>query len=179
MKRQLVSICIVWALLAKLYWRFYVAPDAGRQRKYLSYVLRHKRHVYNEAIKLGVAPHQAAIHDWSKFLPSEWNPYALAFYAPDGSSWYHPDEFTEAWNYHQKRNPHHWQFWMITWDRGETECLPMPDKYRREMLADWRGAGMALGKPDTAGWYQANKDKMHLHPDTRAWIEQQLGVNQE
>jgi hypothetical protein len=53
---------------------------------------------------------------------------------------------------------------------------PMPDVYRREMLADWRGAGLALGFPDTTGWYAKNKDKMILHPDTRAWIEQELGV---
>ena len=65
---------------------------------------------------------------------------------------------------------------MITWDRGETECLEMPHKYRAEMLADWRGAGRALGKPDTTGWYHANKDKMHLHPETRVWLQGQLGV---
>jgi hypothetical protein len=55
----------------------------------------------------------------------------------------------------------------------------MPDKYRREMLADWRGAGRALGKPDTQAWYAANRDKMKLHPETRAWIEQQLGFTED
>lgn len=175
--KRLLSAGLALVALA-LYRRLFCATDAGRQRKYLSYVMRHKWYVLREALKLGIAPHQAILHDWSKFLPSEWSPYARAFYAPDGSGQYHPEEFTEAWNYHQKRNPHHWQYWMITWDRGETECLPMPDKYRREMLADWRGAGMALGKPDTKAWYLANKDKMHLHPETRAWIEQQLGVTE-
>lgn len=52
---------------------------------------------------------------------------------------------------------------------------PMPDVYRREMLADWRGAGKALGFPDTTNWYFNNRDKMKLHPDTRKWIEDQLG----
>lgn len=54
--------------------------------------------------------------------------------------------------------------------------LPMPDCYRREMLADWRGAGLALGKPDTRGWYLANRENIQLHPETRAWVEEQLGV---
>lgn len=52
--------------------------------------------------------------------------------------------------------------------------LPMPDKYRREMLADWRGAGKAQGKPDTRAWYEANKNKIVLHAETREWIEANL-----
>jgi hypothetical protein len=44
----------------------------------------------------------------------------------------------------------------------------------REMVADWMGAGRALGKPDTRGWYEANKDKQQLHPETRALVERLL-----
>lgn len=51
---------------------------------------------------------------------------------------------------------------------------PMPDVYRREMLADWFGAGRALGFPKTWEWYEKNKDNIKLHPDTRAWVEAQL-----
>lgn len=54
-------------------------------------------------------------------------------------------------------------------------ALPMPDCYRREMLADWRGAGLAQGTPNTAAWYEKNKDRMTLHTETRQWIEEQLG----
>ena len=50
------------------------------------------------------------------------------------------------------------------------------DLARREMLADWRGAGKALGTPDTAAWYTANRENMILHEDTRAWIEKELGL---
>lgn len=54
-------------------------------------------------------------------------------------------------------------------------ALPMPDKCRREMLADWRGASKAAtGKDDTQNWYRKNKDKIILHPDTREWIEAHL-----
>lgn len=59
-------------------------------------------------------------------------------------------------------------------DDSKITCDPMPDVYRREMLADWIGAGQALGFTDTAAWYEKNKDNMKLHPETRAWIEAQL-----
>lgn len=85
--------------------------------------------------------------------------------------------FDLAWNHHQKRNPHHWQYWILVNDNSEPQeqLLEMPDRYRREMLADWRGAGRALGFPDTLAWYTENRDKIRLHPNTRAWIDAQLG----
>jgi len=146
-----------------------------RHWQYLKYVLRHKWFVLLAGMRLKVPILMLIFHDWDKFMPDEWLPYARAFYAPDGSKQYKPDAwFTLAWNAHQKRNKHHWQYWMITWDRGNTEYLDMPDVYRREMLADWMGAGKALGKPLVWEWYEANKDKIKLHPDTRVWIEREL-----
>ncbi len=54
-------------------------------------------------------------------------------------------------------------------------ALKMPDVYVREMVADWCGAGMAItGKVETRKWYEANKDKMILHPRTREYVEQLL-----
>ena len=55
-------------------------------------------------------------------------------------------------------------------------ALEMPDRYRREMLADWRGAGRAiLGKSaDTKAWYEKQKRFIILHPETRKWIEAHL-----
>lgn len=147
-----------------------------RHWAYFKYVMRHKKYVYEECRKLDVPILIALLHDWDKFLPDEWIPYAQTFYTPNGEKQYvENDDFTRAWLYHQKRNKHHWQYWMITWDRGETECLPMPDVYRREMLADWRGAGRAInGKDDTLSWFSKQAPKMKLHPETRSWIEQQL-----
>lgn len=147
-----------------------------RHWQYLKYVLRHKWYVFQECLKLGVPIWIALLHDWDKFLPDEWLPYARTFYAPDGTKQYvESADFTRAWLLHQNRNKHHWQFWMITWDRGTTECLPMPDVFRREMLADWRGAGRAItGKDDTYKWYIQNYHKIQLHHDTRLWIDSQL-----
>jgi hypothetical protein len=154
--------------------------------RYLRYVLRHKWFVFIACCKLGV-PWRGIAHDMSKFAPSEWFPYAEHFYGGnrdihfgrDKSGYYRAGDtgdmlFDFAWLYHQKRNPHHWQWWVLPLDDGGQKILPMSDSYRKEMLADWYGAGRALGKPDTQAWYLANKDKMLLHPDTRQWIEAQL-----
>lgn len=191
--------------------------------KYLKYVLRHKWFVFLECLKLGVPLWIAITHDWDKFMPDEWIPYARYFYGnfPKRDSkevqsakvavglflYTREDverDFAYAWMNHQHRNQHHWQYWLnagarplpltnvLVWDKGTASILidhavyewngeisvrgPMPDVYRREMLADWRGAGRAAGTPDTKAWYLKNRDAIRLHPETRAWIEQQLGI---
>jgi hypothetical protein len=159
-----------------------LGADTVKHLKYLRYVVLHKWYVFVACCKLGI-PLRGIVHDWSKFLPSEWMPYAEFFYGPysweRGSESRPPqsvdDAFDMAWNHHQKRNKHHWQYWIRFGDDGTIRTFAMPDRYRKEMLADWRGAGAALGKPDTLGWYRENRRKMQMHPGTRAWIEAQLG----
>ncbi len=82
--------------------------------------------------------------------------------------------FDFAWLLHQKRNRHHWQWWVLPEDDGGSKVLPMPEPYRTEMICDWLGAGRALGTPSVNAWYKKNGRKMQLHPSTRAWVEQQL-----
>ena len=54
----------------------------------------------------------------------------------------------------------------------------MTDLARREMLADWFGAGRAYNSDWTPleprKWYEKEKDKMILHPETRAGVEAEL-----
>ena len=162
--------------------------------KYLRYVLRHKWYVFLACLALRVPLWQAVLHDWSKFLPGEWFPYARYFYGPSEppinygelfarqnhaanvAAWKEDLQraFDAAWLHHQHASPHHWQHWVLREDNGDTKVLPMPERYAREMVADWMGAGRALGKPDTRGWYEANKDKQQLHPETRALVERLL-----
>lgn len=220
--------------------------------KYLKYILRHKWFVFVECCKIG-APLRGMLHDMSKFLPSEFIPYAHYFYG----TWYKnedwhgdkrnhiPYECTEkgveeafdiAWLKHQKRNPHHWQYWLLVNDSSSGEftiqemgtgyemflsrhnrhlamfhesvlspedkvkfndgtnpnayiyakeikdrlnkspkVLEMPTKYRKEMLADWIGAGMAItGKRDVKGWYGKNRLNIIIHPNTREWIDTEV-----
>lgn len=100
--------------------------------KYLNYIIRHKWFVFVAGLKTKAPLWRLLIHDWSKFRPSEWGPYVEYFYGskPDPTE----DElinllreltrdgceanFNVAWNHHQKRNPHHWQYWLLIEDSG-------------------------------------------------------------
>ncbi len=151
--------------------------SSKRHLAYLKYVLRHKYYVWRGCRIVGGIPFwRAIVHDWDKFLPDEWRPYAEAFYEPDGRSRYvESPAMADAWNRHQKRNRHHWQFWLLTWDRGETDALPMAEADLREMVADWIGAGWAIAnRPDPSPWYQENRDRIILHPASRERLEDLL-----
>jgi hypothetical protein len=153
--------------------------------KYLRYVLRHKWFVFVECCKLGI-PWLGLVHDWSKFLPSEFIPYARHFYGGkhdikrDSTGYYKPIDtgdlaFDWAWFLHSKRNRHHWQWWVLPeGDPAEDKVLRMPLRYMKEMLADWRGAGRALGTPNTRAWFYAHVKDMRLGIDARIWLMRQL-----
>jgi hypothetical protein len=150
------------------------------------YVFWHKWYVFVECCKLGI-PFRGLVHDWHRFLPVEWIPYSNRFKAGpstgrDRSGHYDPFKtgvpgFDVAWHCHQKRAWHHWQSWCCPMDDGKgINVLEMPEKCRREMLADWRGAARAQGTNDVLGHYLANKDRMLLGPETRLWLEKEIGV---
>ena len=146
--------------------------------KYFWYVIRHKWYVFLAGLKLRVPLWALIIHDWQKFTPAEFKPYRLSFYGPwkykQRPQWL-VDQFDYAWLHHQHYGPHHWQYFILRQDEEEDKILEMPDRYRREMLADWIGAGRAItGKIEVVEWYAKNKRKIQLHPNTRAWIEEEL-----
>lgn len=151
--------------------------------KYLKYVLRHKWFVFIECCKLGI-PLRGVIHDLSKFMPSEWFPYVSYFHGDFGIKNQCPNKWSElkcvkakfdfdlAWLKHQRRNKHHWQYWILQKDDGPIVIFEMSLKYAKEMLADWIGAGLAIsGKRDINEWYEKNKEKIQLHGETRKWVE--------
>lgn len=144
-----------------------------RHINYLKYIIRHKWYVFLAARRLGCPIWLAIIHDWSKFRPSEWFPYARCFYKSNGEKQYdETPEFNYAWLHHQKRNKHHWQYWLITWDRGNTEALEIPSQYVLEMVADWAGAGRAItGRWEVLHWYHEQEQFIQLHPKTRLLVE--------
>jgi hypothetical protein len=160
--------------------------------QYLKYMTRHKWYVFQECRKLHIT-WRGICHDLSKFRPDEWFPYLRYFYGKwpkqvelsvYEKTYFRPrtqedvdDEFDLAWLKHQKRNEHHWQFWLLWEDDGIHKVLPMTYEARCEMLADWRGAGKAItGQDNTAAWYTSHKDMMQLHSLTRVWIERKLGL---
>ena len=157
-----------------------------RYDKYLWYVVRHRWFVFVECCKLGI-PWQGLVHDLSKFRPSEFFPYARHFHGAGAKEWrdktgyYKPTDtgdaaFDIAWFLHQKRNAHHWQYWLFPADPGHMKVLRIPDRYVKEMVADWRGAGRAQHRPDVLAWYAANKGKMVIHQESQNYVEKLLGL---
>lgn len=145
----------------------------------LGYLLRHKWYVFKAGRVVGVPLWRLIVHDASKFLPSEWSPYVHTFRNPDGSKKEYAEtkEFLEAWNKHQKRNRHHWQWHVLTMDSGLIVPLKMGEDDVREMVADWIGANIAINGRDNFNvwaWYDANREKILLHPDSRALTERIL-----
>lgn len=148
--------------------------------KYFLYVLRHKWYVFLACCDYGI-PLTGLVHDWSKFRPSEFIPYARHFAGNikkgrDKSGYYDPTntgdpEFDVAWFLHQKRNKHHWQYWTQSRDDGSVVVMDMPFNTAIEMVCDWIGAGRAQGNPDVMGWYEANTEKLILSADARNTVE--------
>jgi hypothetical protein len=147
--------------------------DALMYLRYSWTVIQHKWFVAYAGVRLGVPLWQLLIHDASKFSRAEFGPYARRFARRPASSPSHvvdPQEWRDAWQHHWTHNAHHWQHWC----GGDGRFLmPMPERYAREMVADWCGAGRAYtGTWDVATWYARNRQHMILHADTRAFVEQ-------
>lgn len=115
-------------------------------------------------------------HDKSKWNNEEYDAYAEYFFPSDGSE---PKkdparkaDFQRAWLHHQNTNPHHWQYWCLIDGDGQIKPLVMPLGDIYEMVSDWGAFAYLSGKADDlAAWYEANKDKMILHDDTRKIVE--------
>lgn len=141
--------------------------------RYLWITIVHKWFVLLAGLRTGAPLWLLLIHDWSKFTPAEAPHYGRQFFGASDD----PIGFSRAWNHHQKTNPHHWEYWVMVsgHNRGgfpDGAPLPMPDRYVREMVADWMGASRAYeGKWPTSfegwAWWQKNFLKLNLHPNTR------------
>lgn len=146
-----------------------------RHLAFLKYVLRHKWFVFWECLRLGVPMWRAILHDLDKFSPDVWFLFVDAF---GKGTWRRRFDNTPgvalATQRHYRRSLHHWQSWLLKWDQGDAMCIPMPDTHRREMLADWTAAGKANGRPDITEWYYQNVDNIHVHAETREWLEREL-----
>lgn len=117
--------------------------------RYVWLTVQHKVFVFRAGLRTGAPVWRLVIHDWSKFLPSEAPHYGRQFFGAADD----PLGFSLAWNHHQKRHPHHWEYWqMVTGhNRGgypDGSPLPMPWWAVREMVADWMGASRAY----TGAW---------------------------
>lgn len=148
-----------------------VYPYALMHIQYLRYIIRHKYFVFRSGLAVGGVPfYRLVIHDWSKFTPTEWFPYATHFYGPDRGT---PNRkgsevFVLGWHHHVHWNKHHWNYWALVGNSGVVKALQMPEIYVREMVADWMGAGRGIdGTYDPMTWFAKNEWKMELHSETR------------
>lgn len=136
---------------------------------YFRYIIEHKINVGIECLKMGMPLH-AFTHDLSKFRPSEFFPYARFFYAKDRANNYKQSDeddpdFLRGWTHHQKRNKHHWNYWVSVSRKDEIIPAIMPMKYVKQMCADWRGMSRKFGGT-ALEYFENNKDTFILHPIT-------------
>lgn len=157
-------------------------PEHKTYLLYLWDLLQHKWWVFVECCRLGI-PWLGVIHDLSKFHPAEFPHAARRYKGTEEQQEAAKRTYPGAWLHHQHTTKHHWIYWVVympipgfEWV-AEWGCIPIPDRYRREMLADWHGAGRRFGKPALV-WYTEQRDKILLHPTTRAWLERRIGYGE-
>jgi len=157
--------------------------------KYLWYLVRHKAFVFwagMHIMPLGLWKKllfflRLVVHDYSKFLLSEWGPYRDWFHRrPESGTMSYlraKNAFDTAWLKHIHRNDHHWQHW--TQHRGATSIHdgsqliqpPMPELAMREMVADWAGAGRTQhGEWEILEWFEENKEEIAAHLNSKRYI---------
>ena len=150
--------------------------------RYLWRTLAHKAFVFRAGLRLRVPLWQLLVHDWQKFLPWEAWAYGRHFFGDQSD----PDGFARAWLHHQNSCPHHWEYWIPRTGHGAATGrnmdhlpLPMPERFVREMVADWLGAarGYQGSWPESLDrwtFYQRNKHRHRLAPETALLLDQVL-----
>jgi hypothetical protein len=117
--------CEEWPIMKH---RWLALFGLGRMIAYTKYVVLHKLYVFQAAKEMKLPWRVllvAALHDNSKFRPSEFKAYSEHFYLADGTKrtklgtdGFYDDEdndaaFDRAWLAHIQRNKHHPQHWII------------------------------------------------------------------
>jgi len=140
-------------------------------KRYVWYIIRHKWYTFKGRLKYKVPLWQLFIHDLSKFGCAEFNAYRIWFSVNDKSPESKKD-FDKALLHHLHKNPHHWQYWILMTDKNNIHPIDVPEKYAREMLADWYGAGFALtGTSGEERWYRDHYEDYQFSEATRDLIE--------
>ncbi|MCY9697340.1 DUF5662 family protein [Paenibacillus alginolyticus] len=141
--------------MMKAYWRYFL------------YIMNHKLNVLIECWKEGLY-FQGVIHDFSKFSPAEFFPYAKKFYSGKPLVLDEELNWKYAWLRHKRKNKHHWEYWVI--NPNTNEALPMPKKYVIEMVCDWRSFSRKWGKKVKESTLNLT-DSIVVHPETKRELE--------
>lgn len=134
--------------------------------KYLLKIVKHKCFVFYYGVLYTDANiYDLLIHDFSKFFPYEFFKYMRFFNYPKSDKI--KEDFSYAWLHHQNNNKHHYEYWITrtghssaTKNIDEVKALDMPERYVREMVADWMAASRiyngALYKLSEWEWFKVN-----------------------
>lgn len=128
---------------------------------------------------------QGLTHDLSKYSPTEFIPgskYYQGNKSPNDAE-RRDNGVSLAWLHHKGRNRHHFEYWIdcrIEKDGSITfGSLPMPKKYIAEMFCDRIAAcrtylGDEYTDSSAYDYYAKSRDKIPMHPDTKAELEKML-----
>lgn len=107
---------------------------------------------------------RALNHDASKFSEKEFEGYRQYFYPNEGET-KNKELFDKAWEHHYRVNDHHWDFWVIGGKPTE-----MSKEAIAEMICDWIAMGVVFNNT-ALKYYEDNKEKINLAPETRLRLE--------
>jgi hypothetical protein len=129
--------------------------------KYFKYICRHKWFVFLAGLKVKCSLYRLLVHDLSKFLPSEIFAYNKYFYSGckcKGTVY----NFNRAWLYHQHRNKHHWQYWILNEDNPEVPVYNICDSggYNTNLHSTKHTVAIDLPQLDLIG-NRENPDKYY------------------
>lgn len=151
--------------------------------RFTLFLLKHKWYVFLAGLFYTKANiFDLIVHDWNKFLPSQFKYYNKKHINKNTTE----DEIIQAWLFHQNFNKHHWEFWIARTTHGNQDLkrqnilIEIPERYVREMIADWFGAHRSCGGfkewPDILNWEWMKscgvpRMKNRIHPKTIKLID--------
>ena len=131
---------------------------------------------FKEAIQN--ASNNITVHDETKYMDIEFEPYRLRFYQTEEEKLalqsqdmiiQQQQDFETAWEHHYKNNPHHPKYWVQ--DDGSIRDMDLV--YIIEMLCDWLSFG-----DDIKVWYQnkAKDEKNAMSIRTKEIVEELMDI---
>lgn len=113
-------------------------------------------------------------HDSSKFSEEEYNAYDKHWYPKKAEN--KSLDYEYAVLHHIHNNPHHWQYWVaIDENPSDFKLLPIPERYLKEMVADWASFSMMKNDADELlKWYRENKENIYMEKESKEKLEKMI-----
>lgn len=145
---------------------------------HLKTITRHHNEVFRLCRRAGIS-WRGFWHDFSKLSPTEF--FMSVRYYSDGSHSPTVEERKErgvsaVWMHHKGRNRHHFEYWTDYQSGRGLVPVQMPPVFFCEMVCDRIAASKIYHKEaytdrTALEYYEAQKHKYFIHPDTAAHLE--------